>query len=150
MGHEFIDSDYENMKFTFGGKTHEGYYGREIVSLTDGESLSLFEDGTPAVVKKKTGKGEVITFNTYLWYSNGKSDSLSSDIASLLAKEYGLRSISAPISLKVRTAENGKYRYAFVFNYTEKEVNGHISGEGFDADVSLTAHDVKILRTEIA
>ena len=149
MGHEFIDSDYENMRFTFGGKTQEGYYGREIVALTDGEILSLFEDGSPAVVKKKTGKGEVITFNTYLWYSNGKSGSLSTDIALLLAEEYGLRTLDVTPSLKVRTAENGKYRYAFVFNYTDGEVNGHISGEGFDTDVSLTAQDVKILRTEI-
>ncbi len=149
MGHEFIDSDYENMKFTFNGKAYDGYYGREITELTDGERISLFEDGSPAIIKKKTGRGEVITFNTYLWYSYGENSSPSAEIASLLIEEYGLRTVSAPPSLKVRTAENGKHRYAFVFNYTDGDVSGKITGDGFDTLVTVTAHDVKILRTEI-
>jgi beta-galactosidase len=148
MGHEFIDSDYEDMKFTFNGKTYNGYYGREITALTDGEAISVFEDGTPAIVKKRTGKGEVVTVNTYLWYSYGTDESCATEIASLLSDEYALRSVTASAPLMVRASEGGDFRYAFVFNYTDSDVCGHIHGCGFDTDVTVKAHDVILVRIE--
>lgn len=148
MGHEFIDSDYENMEFTFNGKAFKGYYGKEITALTDGEAIALFNDGLPAVIKKQTGKGEVITFNTYLWYSFGAENSPATEIAALLSDEYGLRTVTATAPLMVRTAENEDYRFAFVFNYTSNDVSGHVSGAGFDTDVTVKANDVVLVRIE--
>ena len=149
MGHDFIDSDYEGLSFTLNGKSYNGYYGREITELTGGKATAFFDDGSPAVIRKQTGKGEVITFNTYLWYSFGKDGSSATDVASLLSDELKLVTVTATAPLTVRTACAGKYRYAFVFNYTDGEVSGHISGEGFDTDVTVDAQDVKVIRTEI-
>ena len=146
MGHEFVDSDYENMRFDFNGKAYCGYYGKEVASVTDGEAIAFFEDGSPAIIKKRTGKGEVITVNTYLWYSYGSEGSAAVEIASLLSGDYGLRTLNVSAPLRVRTAENGEYRYAFIFNYTDKDVSGHISGDGFDTDVTVKAYDVILKR----
>ena len=100
------------------------------------------------MIRKRTGKGEVITFNTYLWYSFGKDGSSATDVASLLSDELKLHTVTASAPLTVRTATAGKYRYAFIFNYTSSDVSGHVSGDGFDTDVTVKAQDVKIIRTE--
>ena len=149
MGHDFIDSDYEGLGFSIDGKSYNGYYGREITELTGGTATAFFDDGTPAVIKKRTGAGEVITFNTYLWYSFGKGDSTATDIAAMISDNFNLRTVTASAPLLVRTACSGDVRYAFIFNYTDGEVSGHISGEGFDTDVTVEAQDVKVIRTEI-
>jgi hypothetical protein len=43
-------------------------------------------------------------------------------------------------------ADGGEWRYAFVFNYTENDVSGHILGGGFDDEVALKANEIKILK----
>ncbi len=56
-GEELLDSDYEGLAFHW--KRHEdgelhvkGFYGRELMAVTDGEALARFEDGYPAVVAR--------------------------------------------------------------------------------------------------
>lgn len=144
MGLEYIDSDYTDMRFTVDGKEYNGYYGKELVSVTDGETLAVFEDGAPAIVKKQTGKGCVVTFNTYLWYSYGK-ESTPVELAGMLADKLGLRDVTVTSPLRARLAEGEDKLYAFVFNYTENEVKGHIVCEGFEKDITLNANASEII-----
>lgn len=145
MGLEYVDSDYENMEFTFDGEVYNGYYGKEITKVTDGELLASFSDGAPAIVKKSIGRGAVITVNTYLWYSYGKENSVNK-FARHLAENYNLKALSVSEPLMARLAENEDGVYAFVFNYTDNDVDGMISVEEFKAEISVKAHDVKILK----
>jgi beta-galactosidase len=148
MGLEYIDSDYENMDFDFAGRSYLGYYGKEITALNGSEAIAHFEDLSPAIVRKESGRGRVITVNTHLWYSyNTQSDS-PINFASYLADTYALRDICAGKDLYVRLAENENDRCAFIFNYTDNAVCSHIKGAGFDEDITLAAHEVKILRTK--
>ncbi len=146
MGIDLIDSDYENMRFALDGRMLEGHYGREIVELKGAQSVASFEDGMPAIVKNCHGKGEVITVNTYLWHSYETKTGLSEEFASYLDQEYRLRNIEAPSPLMVRVSENAEFRYAFVFNYTDRDVSGRVLGDGFDTDVTVKAHGVEILK----
>lgn len=147
MGLEYIDSDYEGMGFTFDGKAYKGYYGKEIVKITDGEVLAHFDDGAPAIVGKRTGKGYVVTVNTYLWYSYGKTE-LAKEIAKLLSERCELCEISVSEPLMARVSENDGGVYAFVFNYTDGDVTGKICYEGIETEVSLKAHDVEIIKVK--
>ncbi len=144
MGFEYIDSDYVDMRFSIDGKEYKGYYGKEIVSVTDGETLAYFEDGSPAIVSKSTGKGRVVTVNTYFWNSYGK-ESTPVEIAGILADKLELRDVRVTAPLRARLATNGEKLYAFVFNYTENDVKGHISCEGFEKDIVLKANESEIL-----
>ena len=145
MGLDFIDVDYENLGFLLDGKKYLGYNGRDITNVTDGEAIAYFDDGAPAIVRKRTGKGEVITVNTNIWYSYGKENKGSVEFASYLAKEYSVCDIMVSSPLKVRIADNDEFRYAFVFNYTENDATGYLKGCGFDTDVTVKANDVEIL-----
>ena len=145
MGLEWIDSDYEGMNFSMVGNNYPGYYVKEITALTDGEAIAVFDDGAPAIVRKRTGKGEVLTINTNLWYSYGKQSTAVS-LASLLAEKYNLFDITVSFPLKARVAENDEWRYAFIFNYTDTDISGHLCGAGFEEEITVKAYDVVISR----
>lgn len=147
LGCEWKDTTKGGLKFTYGGKTYSGYYSREEVVLTDGECAGEFEDKIPAVVVKNSGKGRVITVNTHLWYGYFKRGGKACEFLAALAEEWKLLDCRITSPLKVRLAENQRDRFAFIFNYTDQIVRGHISGCGFDEDVTVGACDVKILET---
>ncbi len=149
MGLEYIDSDYVDTSFTLDGVVYQGHYGKELTSLTDSHAIAAFSDGSPAVVEKKTGKGLVITVNTYLWYGYEKGNSSAKEFAELLANRFDLYGVRVDGPLKVRVAENGKYRFTFVFNYTNDKVSGNIKGQAFERKITLDAQEVIVLKEEI-
>ncbi len=146
MGHDYIDSDYQNLNFTLDGDNYKGFYGKEIASITDGEVVASFEDETPAIIKKRTAAGEVVTVNTYLWYSYNSNHENASKLAGIISDKYELSEVTVTSPLKVRVAENEHSRYAFVFNYTQNDVCAAIKGAGFDSEICVKANDVIILK----
>lgn len=148
MGHEWIDSDYETLDFSLDQTAYTGYYGRELVRVTDGEVLSRFADGMPAVIRKAVGSGEVLTFNTYVWYGYKMGKTNANELARALAEQMGLYELRVSAPLKVRMASNASTDVLFVFNYTDTEVTGRVTGCGFDSNVTVAANDVVLLRKE--
>ncbi|MBQ6824598.1 MAG: beta-galactosidase [Clostridia bacterium] len=148
MGLEFLDTDYEAMEFFVDGERCQGFFGKEITALTDGKAAATFADGTPAIVEKQVGKGTVITVNTHLWYSFGKGDDTAERLAARWVEAFDLAGIRVSSPLAVRVAENEKTRFAFVFNDTDQDVSGYISGSGFEGKVSVAAQDVQILKVK--
>lgn len=148
LGHEFIDADYETLDFDFEGTQYQGYYGRELVAVTDGEVLGRFADGKPAVICKKTGKGIAMTVNTTLWYGYKTGASDADRFAAMLADRFGLRQLSATDGLMVRACESEDAVYLFVFNYTNEAKTGCVSGCGVDECLTVAAQDVVVLKRE--
>ena len=146
MGQEFEDSDYEQLDCTCEGTFYGGAYGRELMQITDGEVLGHFADGYPAVVRKKSGKGEIISINTYLWYGYKLGINDAHRFADMLTQRYDLREITVSAPLRARLATDGAHRYAFVFNYSENSVTGRLAGCGFDCEIVVAPHDVVVLK----
>lgn len=148
MGISYIDTDYEGLDFTLKDKTYQGFYGRDIVEVTDAEVLAEFADSSPAITHKRNGKGSVISIQTYLGYSATKGEKTATELAGLLADHYKLRDVTVDGDLMVRISENKKEYFAFVFNYTDAASEGYIKGYGFDRNVRVEAQDVLVLRRE--
>jgi beta-galactosidase len=149
MGQEFEDSDYEQLDFECEGRNYGGAYGRDLMQVTDGEMLGRFADGYPAVVRKQSGCGEVISINTHLWYGYNQKQNDAHRFAAMLTERYNLQEITVSAPLRARLATDGTRRYAFVFNYGDEAVTGCLKGDGFDRTVSVAAHDVIVLKEEI-
>ena len=148
MGCEYLDCDYEGLDFVYGDKEYRGFYGRELLGVTDGEVVATFTDGNPAIIEKSFGKGKVITLATYMWYSQSKGESGAQTFASTLAERFDLRHVIASEPLHVRISENEDTCFAFVFNYSDTVVSGEVKGYGFDNAVVVPANDVVILKRE--
>lgn len=144
MGIDYIDSDMGDMNF---GKDLCGSYGRELVQVTDAKVLESFADGWPAVVEKVTGKGRVITVNCQLWHGAMTGEGSADVFARKLAEHYAQVMVTG--SLKVRVAQSEQGRFAFVFNYTDEPVQGHLRGLGFDCPVQVEANDVVIIKGDV-
>ena len=148
-GTAYLDADYENLSFSYCGNAMEGYFGRELMTLTDGEVLAEFEDGFPAVVKKTHGRGTVISFHTHVWYGYGKDEALSHGrLAELLVDALSLRTFGVKGNVKVRMCENGKECVLFVFNYSDEAQSAEITLDGTTLDVTVEANDCVILRMD--
>jgi beta-galactosidase GanA len=146
LGTAYLDADYEGLSFMYRDEVIGGYWGRELMQVTDGEVLSAFADGFPAVVKKSYGKGTVLSFHTHVWYGYGKNEAPShGKIAKALADEFSLRTFEIAGSVKVRVSENEDGRVLFVFNYSDVEQTAKITFEGRTFDVSVAANDCVIL-----
>lgn len=148
MGHEWIDSDYENLDFVLDQNNYEGHYGRELTRVTDGEVLAQFADGAPAVIRKPLGLGEVITVNTYLWYGYKAAKTNANCFARSLAERMDLYEVRVSAPLTARISENEDTCVLFVFNYTNTDVTGRVCGGGFDEEVTVPANDVILLKKE--
>ena len=146
MGMEYMDTDSDHLQFTYNGVNYDAFYGRDLVEVTDGTCLGNFEDGKPAFVSKKNGKGEVLMVNTYLWYGYFKAQTNADKFARMLIDTYKLQEVSATNGLNVRVCENDENYYAYVCNYTAEAVTGHIKGFGFDEDVTVPSDDIVILK----
>jgi len=148
MGCEYVDCDYEGLDFTCMGAAYRGFYGRDLLRVTDGEVLGAFSDGSPAVIEKKLGAGRVITVATHLWYGQHKHVGDAEAFAALLADTFALRDVTVDAPLRVRVSENEDAYFAFVFNYTNAPLNGRLQGYGFDQAVEVPANDVLVLKRE--
>lgn len=149
-GEEFLDSDYEGLDYTYAGISVQGVFGRDLMRITDGETVSTFKDGYPAVVKKKHGKGQVLFFNTQLFY--GYYLSPADDTRALvqqLAKELGACAMTVKGNVKARAAEcDGKILF-FIFNYSDSDENAEVSftygGKQYKANANVSANDSVIV-----
>jgi beta-galactosidase GanA len=148
MGCEYVDCDYEGLDFVCEETRYRGFYGRELLRITDGEVTGRFADGHPAVIEKSFGKGKVITVATYMWYSQSKGEVVAEQFASALDRRFGLSDISVSAPLHARICENDDGYFAFVFNYSDTPVSGEVKGYGIDETVDVPANDVIILRRE--
>ena len=148
-GTAYLDADYEGLSFSYKNEALSGYFGRELMSLTDGEVLSEFADGFPAVVRKNYGKGTAITFHTHVWYGYGKDEAPShGKIAKLLADEFSLRTFEVEGNVKVRVCENEDARVLCLFNYSDEAQAAKITLAGSAFEVSVAANDCMILRID--
>ena len=148
-GTAYLDADYEGLSFSYQNEVIEGYFGRELMQVTDGEVLSEFADGLPAVVRKEYGKGTVISFHTQVWYGYGKGEAPShGKIAKLLAEEFALRTFTVEGNVKVRVCENEDARALVVFNYGDEAQTATVTLEGRTVEVSLAANDCAVLRMD--
>ncbi len=145
-GTAYLDADYEKLSFTYNGEKVNGYFGRELMRLTDGELLSTFEDGAPAVVERKHGKGKVVSFHTHVWYGYAKTaDPTLSEVANHLADQFSLRTFLLEGEVKVRVCESNQGKLLFVFNYTDREQHAKITLDGKVLEVRVAANDSIIL-----
>ena len=148
-GTAYLDADYEGLSFTYQNEKFSGYLGRELMHLTDGEVLSEFADGFPAVVRKKYGKGTVLSFHTHVWYGYGKDEAPShGKIAKLLADEFSLRTFCVEGSVKVRVCQKEQEKLLCVFNYTDREQAAKITLDGNALGAHVAANDCVILRMD--
>lgn len=145
FGWEFMDADYTDLAFRFGGKEYDGFFGRDLAELRGGECIAQYSDGHAAVIRKRYGKGEVISITSYHYYGYAKNGSNLRCLTETVAEKYGLRTYSVTSPLKVRICENDGYIAAFVFNYTDAEVCGSIRADGIRRDVTVPANDVVII-----
>lgn len=148
MGHAFVDVDYEDLDYDWNGKRCKGYYARELTAVTDGEVLASFDDGYPAIIKKFTGEGAVLTVNTNLWYGCNQGSDCAAGFARYLTETYFLCDVTVTAPLKVRVSSNETGIYAFVFNYSDAPVEGILQGKGFNCPVNVAANDVIVIRGE--
>lgn len=141
-GVDYIDSDYEDMNFTYNGLHVNGFYSKELVEITDGKVEAAFDDGYPAVVSRKCGTGEVLTINTQLWYGYKCNSDLSvKEFAAALADKFDLRQFKSETNLKIRICKNSGGYVIFAFNYTDKSEKADIFGE----QIEVMPNDVGIV-----
>ena len=143
-GQEFIDSLPYEGEFSWNGTILKGSYSKEIMAVTDGTVVAQYNDGAPAIVRKESGSGCVITINSHYWYGyqeEGKADPL----ASILAETYHLQQINVPSAIKARICENEKSYVLFLFNYTDSAEAVQLQDFGFNETVTVPAKDVLVL-----
>lgn len=150
VGEKLFDYDNFENTFKYGNVEVKGCTGRQIMDVTDATVVSEFDDGLPAVVKKDTEKGSILTFNTMVWDPYGKdaNSSTANELAKVLADEFNIDSVKCDLDVTVRISENEKGYYLFVFNYSDKEQAGKISINypvKHEFDVKVSAGDVVIL-----
>lgn len=147
-GVDYLDSDYENLNFTYNGIKVEGFYGRDIVKLFDGTPIGFFDNGDVAVNKIQYGGGEVITFNTYLWYGYYKNSNADfKKVMENIIDEYSLRQVEVDGNVTVKIAKTDGKTLLFVFNYTDKKQTARIKFGGKIFNVSVMGNDSVIVES---
>ena len=149
-GQEFLDSDYEGLDYNYGDISVMGHFGRDLMSVTDGEVLGSFGDGYPAIVRKTYGKGKVLFFNTQLFY--GYYLSPADDTLALirkLAEELSLEPLNISGNVHARVAKSDGKVLFFIFNYENTdeyaEVSCKIDGRCYKATATVAANDSVIV-----
>ena len=144
-GQEFIDSVPYEGEFAWNGCQLKGAYSKEIMSVTDGTVLSEYPDNTPAIVKKESGNGCVITINSHYWYGFQEAFGWVDPLANILADTYHLRQIRVSSAIKARICENEESYVLFLFNYTDSAETVSLQDLGFNETVTVPANDVLVL-----
>lgn len=148
-GIDYLDSDYDQLDFTYNGMKVKGYYMRDLVEVTTGEIKGTFGDGRCAVSNRKYGNGNVMIFNTMLWYGYSKTG--DAGIRSLMADvicEYGLSELKYEGDVTVKVAENAEKHLFFVFNYTDKEQKFKITFREITLDAVIAPNDSIIIEKD--
>lgn len=148
-GQDLEDIDYEKLTVLLDDDSVQGYYSRDLMKLTDGTAICSFEDGRPAVVEKRTGKGAVISINTHLCY--GYAATGAADLRNLLCKiaaSVGITSVCDHPDVKVKRirAEDGEH--LVVFNYSNKPQTATYRAGTVEKEVALEPNEAAILPLE--
>ncbi len=134
-GFELLDMQPDNLKITAYQKVQDseinlnGYFERRQVKLLnkDTEILAKYNDGEPAIVRLKYGKGEFIYISTYFWYGYLKGEVSAKQFIKFLDDNYSLClfDVNNP-SLKVCTLKGESGYLLFAFNYENEEITSDI------------------------
>lgn len=148
-GQTLIDSDYERLDFSLDGTAYRGFYGRDLTELTDGTALAKFGDGSAAVVKKTTGKGKMISFNSNLFYGYEETGDaqIAGLVAALLARE-GITAVCSGGSIRVKAVTANGKSYLVAFNYSGESAEAEYDDGTHRCRICLDANGVKILPLE--
>lgn len=143
-GIDWKDTDYRDLSFSLSGKEISGYYGKEIVTALPGtEVLASFRTGTPAFVRHTFGKGQVLSFFSYIWYGYAKNhDENGLAVLDDLSELCGFSGTETDTKLKIKLCETGDRIAVFLFNYTDETQNGTVSfdyeGESYTLPVEVS------------
>ena len=148
-GTDYIDSDYEQLDFTYNGTRITGYYMRDLVEVTTGAICGTFDDGRCAASIRKYGNGEVLLFNTMLWYGYAKTgdESIRSLMAGIIA-EHGLSELHYDGDVTVKVAETDEKYLFFVFNYTDKAQTLKLTFKDIAFDAEIASNDSMIIERD--
>lgn len=148
-GQQLLDSDYEGLSFPWETGIVDGFYGRDLMALTDGVSRANYSDGCPAVTEKTTGKGKYIGINGFLCYGYGKEENKGTleFFTSLLAQE-GITPICDNPHVKLRLVRAAGKLQAVAFNYSEACQQAVLTWQGRTYPMTLDARDAVIVPVE--
>ena len=154
-GQEFFDTDNADPSICLpDGRRIDGFMGRDEMQIRGADVMAVFPDGMPAVVRKRTGKGDATMINTSVFYGYASGKCLGiKDLLKAQAKNAGVFCPPGDPVLKVRTAKtDGKY-LTFVFNYTDKkvkeEVTVNLEGTIRTYTVRIEAHDAAVVEEKL-
>lgn len=143
-GLDYIDTDCNDLDFTYKGINISGYYSRDICKNESSEVLSVFSDGNCAVASNRIGTGKIININTHLFY--GYCERSTKGVVTLLkqiAKENNLNMYSiSDDRLKVKLLEGKEVSSALVFNYTNVPITASIEVNNHRKKISVNSYDV--------
>lgn len=149
-GQDLLDSTCEELVFSDEGSSVPGFYGRDLMAVTDGTVLSAFMDGNPAVVKKQTGSGSMISINTFLFYGYAKDgDDARKACVKKLLNAAGIRQVSTNLDVKVKLGSAGSQRLVTAFNYTNRPQETTVIWGSKRKTISMPPNDAQIFVWEI-
>ena len=149
-GFEILDMRPDNLGITFREPVSnrelriEGFHEKRELLVGEGADVwANYDDGRPAVVCAKIGKGELVYVSTMLWLSYLKNAQASSgvrDFVSLLDRRYTLRTFAiGDDALKVAVLNGADGLIAFAFNYTAGDLSTKITLRvGQDGEYRIT------------
>lgn len=148
-GQDLADSDYEKLTIFVDKKPVKGYYGRDLMNLTDGTAICSFEDGRPAVVEKRTGKGAIISINTHLCYGYAVTGAADlRDLLYWLAQKVGITPVCDHPDVKVKRIRTADGEYLAAFNYSNDLQTAVYKAEGLEKELILESNEATILPLE--
>ncbi len=127
-----IDSDGHEMAYQWDGEQGrmEGAYERQLLQVLDGHQhqiIGSFQDGYPALIRAKVGKGELIYTPTALWYGYGNTGApQTADFMKRLIDQRGLRTYQydGHAMISVNRSADGRTLVVYAFQYGEEEDHG--------------------------
>lgn len=148
-GQKLLDSDYEGLPFTLNERPVRGFYGRDLMELTDGVSLAQFSDGTSAITEKRTGRGRLISLNSYFCYGYEQTgERMFAEVFTELLGENGIKSACQSSCIRTKLVRADGKEYLIAFNYADGPAQADFRWGTHTRHIALDPHDVKILSLE--
>lgn len=107
------------------------YYERQIVEIYPDEQhvkvLGTFPDGTPGMISKQVGAGQVIFIPTYLWYGYFHQGGEGIEFfLNTLIDRYGFRTFKATGDVRVKVTQSDLEKLVYIFNYSGQAQHSRI------------------------
>ncbi len=127
-----IDSEGHGITYAWDGEQDamEGSYERQLLHVLEGERrqvIGTFQDGFPALVRAKVGKGELLYTPTALWYGYGKTAApqtagfMERIIGHCSLRTYGY---DGQAIINVNRSADGRTLVLYAFQYGENADQG--------------------------